>query len=879
MQRFMVTLGYFLTRLFLAFHYKVEVRGKDSIKNFKHGVIVGLGHASYLDPPIIASQLARYGIRPRPVVYSAMYDALSWVMSRIGGFRIESLADGVSDWKAYKIRKSVADVKQSIANGDTILLYPSGQTKGGLRESLGGKSSLHELLAEHPDTPLLAVNIYGLYGSIWGRYFADGVRVITPEHRKAIVKKNFWRFFKRVPVILEFQELKPPKSATPRELNQYLENVYNAKEDRLIPGRETFQVEGFDYRYAHRAAESDSHPLDPVITTKVIKFLAKEANIDPATVTPEQSLEHDLGLDSMAQVGLMAWIEEEFSKQIDPDAALITVRDVIVGAQGGLGELETDVKPIHAKGWREIQREAPGFPENALSIPHGFLLQMERMGRFAIAMTDDRSGIMTYGQVLERALMLARVIRSYPEEAVGVMLPASVAGTVVALALMLAGKRLVELNWTNGRAALDYAIEKAGVKRVLSSDVFLDKSSAPLSEMTAAKIVPLEALRSQLGLVDLLRAKYLASLTLEHLLEKIELEVEPDAVAVELFTSGSEAMPKRVQLSHRNILTNVAGSITAIGGKENDVMLGFLPAFHSFGFTQILTLCLVGGVKTVFEPDPKKYKRLALAIEKWDVTLVAGTPDFLSGILTAAEGNPQRLKSLRAVLSGAQKASDGLKAKVKQLGVDFLEGYGITETAPLVSVTRPGEVPIGVGRPIDGVSVIIVDVETATIQKTEGCEGLILISGPNVFNGYVDDGHESPFVEVAGLRYYNSKDIGYISNGSLVITDRLKRIRKFAGEMISIGAIEAALTAKWPSGENGPTVAVEAGKEREGQPPIFALYTTDESITLEAANDVLRKAGLPPHSFVRKRLVVTEIPLLGSGKVNYRALPEPDTLT
>src|SRR5262245_22303277 len=338
--------------------------------------------------------------------------------------------------------------------------------------------------------------------------------------------------------------------------------------------------------------------------------------------------------------------------------------------------------------------------------------------------------------------MLARIVGALPEENIGIMLPASVGAAVVSLAVMLTGKTVVPLNWTNGRAALDASIELAGVRTILTSDLFLDKANVELSEATMARIVPLESLREKIGLSGLLRAKWLARRSPDAILERFGKVAMGHDRAVILFTSGSESVPKGVPLTHDNMLSNIEGSLEAIEGYPNDVMYGFLPPFHSFGMTVIVALSLVGGVKVAFDPDPKKYRHLAYGVEKWKATLLAGTPDFLAGILNA--GEPKNFKTVRAFLAGAQKVPPVLRERIEALGAKLLEGYGITETAPLVSVNRPDEPPVGVGKPIKGTEVLIVDPSTFE-PRVAGEEGLILVRGPGVFGGYLGK-VASPFV-------------------------------------------------------------------------------------------------------------------------------------
>lgn len=868
----MKRIGLAIGRALLGLHYKVEVKNLAAVKGLKGGIVCP-DHIALVDPPLLVTHLARHLV-VRPVAYSGMYNTpgLKQVMQFIRTLPIDSTWDGVSDWKRYKIRRQLADVRRAVEEGDTLLIYPSGQLRGGPIEQLGGKSSVYDLIKQFPDAPIVLARIRGLNGSLWSRHFTGGVRTPSFKHRLAILRKRPSLLFRRVPVTIELERFdKLPAFDNPRALNAWLERWYNAVPDPVMPGRAEANVDGFTY--SDRVSDHDDVPLDPEISKKVIAYLAGEAGIDRASVTPDKDLIRDLGLDSLVTSTLPLWVEEQFGKQIDPEARILLVRDVILGAQGVLGEVGEARDISTPKGWLEPRRPAPLYPREAISIPHGFLLQRQRMGGKAICMGDDRSGVLTYDQVTERAIMLARIIAGLPEDRIGLMLPASVGGAVVTLAIMMTGKTAVPLNWTNGRAALDASIELAGVRTILTSDLFLDKANVELTADTAAKIVALESLRSRIGLSGLIAGKRIARWSPDDILEYFgKVHVETDT-AVILFTSGSESVPKGVPLTHANILSNIDAALEAIQGYPDDVMYGFLPPFHSFGMTIIVSLSMVGGVKVAFDADPKKYRHLALGVEKWKASLLAGTPDFLTGIISA--GEPKNFKSVRAFLSGAQKCPPALRERVEKLGARVLEGYGITETAPLVSCNRPDEPPVGVGRPIKNTEIAIVDPSTLKPRPT-GEEGLILVHGPGVFGGYLGN-VKSPFVELDGRRYYNTGDLGYFREGNLVISGRLKRFLKFAGEMISLPAIEDALIASWPAGESGPVVTVD-GEERDGQTPLVCLYTTDRSITTEEANRVLKAAGLPPLAYVRHVHVMTEIPLLGSGKTNYRALPRPAEL-
>jgi long-chain-fatty-acid--[acyl-carrier-protein] ligase len=339
--------------------------------------------------------------------------------------------------------------------------------------------------------------------------------------------------------------------------------------------------------------------------------------------------------------------------------------------------------------------------------------------------------------------------------------------------------------------------------------------------------------------------------------------------AVVLFTSGSEALPKGVVLTHENILSNIRGVLDAFPLTREDVLLGFLPTFHSFGLTVCTLLPLVTGLRVAYHPNPNESRKIAKIVSHWGASIIAGTPTFLRSILQA--GQPEQFVTLRTLISGAERAPEDLFEKVKSLPnpVAVVEGYGITECSPVVSMNRPGEPRVGVGRPLTGTTIKIVN--PASLEElAPGTDGLILIHSPSVFPGYLEP-KLNPFVQLAGVRYYNSGDIGRLENGSLVITGRLKRFIKIAGEMVSLTAVEEALQKHTPSYDDAPSIAVLArGTEGDGRPTL-TLFTSTQT-TAESANKVLRDSGFPHLVAISQVIKLKDLPLLGSGKTDYQAL-------
>jgi long-chain-fatty-acid--[acyl-carrier-protein] ligase len=296
-------------------------------------------------------------------------------------------------------------------------------------------------------------------------------------------------------------------------------------------------------------------------------------------------------------------------------------------------------------------------------------------------------------------------------------------------------------------------------------------------------------------------------------------------------------------------------------------LLGFLPTFHSFGLTVCTLLPLVTGLRVAYHPNPNESRKIAKIINNWGASIMAGTPTFLRSILQA--GQPEQFGTLRTLISGAERAPADLFERVKNLPhpIEVVEGYGITECSPVVSMNRLGEPRIGVGRPLEGTTIKIV--HPVTYEDTPlGSDGLILIHSPSVFPGYLET-KLNPFLDLHGIRYYNSGDIGRLESGSLVITGRLKRFIKIAGEMVSLTAVEEALQKQIPSYGDAPSVAVLAqGAEGDGRPTL-TLFTTTQ-ITADAANKILRESGFPHLVTISNVIKLKDLPLLGSGNTEYQ---------
>jgi acyl-[acyl-carrier-protein]-phospholipid O-acyltransferase/long-chain-fatty-acid--[acyl-carrier-protein] ligase len=464
---------------------------------------------------------------------------------------------------------------------------------------------------------------------------------------------------------------------------------------------------------------------------------------------------------------------------------------------------------------------------------------------------------------------------------VGVMLPPTLGGVLTNVFLAAAGRIAVNLNYTASTRILDEIRQDTGMRLVITSRVFLEKAPVALPE--ELDIVCLEDLRDEITGMDRLvglAVGLLAPMTvLERRLGRTRAPHVEDVVGL-LYSSGSTGTPKGIPLTHWNIVSNIRGSLLAVRLPDHAHLLGALPFFHSFGYMVALWLPMLGGIRISYFPNPLDARGVAESVRRSGVTHLFATPTFLAQYVRRVE--PEEFASLEFVLTGAEKLRDSVAdAFEKQFGVRPIEGYGCTETSPVVALSAPdvrgagllqrGHKPGSVGVPIPGVAVRTVDPESLAPLPV-GAPGLLLVSGPNVMAGY----HKRPELTAEAFLdgWYRTGDIAHVDDeGFLFITDRLSRFSKIAGEMVPHGRIEEALQAA--AGEAEPCFAVTGiPDERRGERLI--VLTTLPADRVRAALDALAQPGfdLPALWIPRERDVVAveAIPVLGSGKKDLQRI-------
>lgn len=887
---------FYLIRFSLWFRYSVTIKGLENINpeilNKPGGVLFLPNHPTvFVDPTLVALAIwKKYPVRPIIVEYMYYTPIINWLMRFMNAIPVPNFVNTSNSLKKKKGEKVFDTMIEDLKKGDDFLIYPGGRTKHQARELING-SGVHRIVQAVPDVNIVLVRTTGLWGSSFSRALTGTTPFIftTIFQGMWIALKNLLFFTPRRKVTIEFQPAGPdfPYHGTRVEFNRYLEKWYN-RPDGIIPTKEEEPGESLylvPYSiWSKKLPEIDNkkkseevidiQKIPEEIQEKIKTKLGEISQISPDKIKPEMNLGADLGLDSLDSAELLSFLDDSFDVAGVPVSELSTVGKLMAIADHQLSfESEEEIQKDLSKWNQSARKKEKALLSSGETIHEVFLNNCDRMGS-AVACGDIRSGISTYAQAKMRVIILAEYIRKLPGEYIGIMLPSSVAAYFTILACQLAGKIPLMVNWTVGPRHLDTVVALSKVEVVLSSWAFLDRLENVDLNGVDDRILMLEDVRRSFNLIDKMKALYRSKLSTSSILKIFNVsEKSKNDQAVLLFTSGTESMPKGVPLTHGNILSNQRAAIQLIDIYTDDILLGILPPFHAFGFTISGLLALLSGVRVAYYPDPTDGPGLVKSLERWKANIICGTPAFLLGIFKNAK--PGQLDFLRLCVTGAEKAPADLFEVVRKLkNCSVIEGYGITECSPILTVNQIGPNK-GVGQPIPGVEMTVIDLETHQVIP-KGKTGMILTKGPNIFNGYLNKGLASPFIFLNGVQWYSTGDLGYLDDfGNLHISGRLKRFVKIGGEMISLGGIEEALIHYLGSRvkslqEEGAVLAISALEEPGERPKLFLF--TRFPMSVEEANRALRESGFSNLVRIYQTEEIVEIPLMGTGKVNYRAL-------
>src|SRR5574337_420042 len=494
----------------------------------------------------------------------------------------------------------------------------------------------------------------------------------------------------------------------------------------------------------------------------------------------------------------------------------------------------------------------------------GLLEAISIHGRRRRIVEDLKQVEYSYGDLLKMTLALGRIAakNSAPGECVGILMPNLAATVCMLIGTAAAGRIPAMLNYKAGAAGMGNACAAADIRTILASRAFIEQAKIgnDVSLLKGIRILYLEDLQKEIGFGDKLWV--LKGMLFPRTIEK---QKDPERPAVMLFTSGSEGKPKGVVLSHRALLANIAQIRAVIDFSSDDKVLNALPIFHSFGLTAGTLLPIMTGMNLFLYPSPLHYRVIPEIAYDRACSILFGTGTFFANY--AKYAHPYDFYRLRYVVAGAEKLSESVRTHwFEKFGIRILEGYGATETAPVLAVNTPMAYRTGtVGQFLPAIEYRLDPVPGITAG------GMLSVRGPNVMSGYCRydaPGKLEPPATKAGPGWYETGDVVSIDEeGFVSIVGRVKRFAKVAGEMVSLEVVEKLAVQASPVAQHGASTQTDSARGEN-----IVLFTTDPGLTREALAESAKRLGVPEIAVPRKVLNLGALPLLGTGKLDYPSL-------
>ena len=492
------------------------------------------------------------------------------------------------------------------------------------------------------------------------------------------------------------------------------------------------------------------------------------------------------------------------------------------------------------------------------TLPEAFLDACKDFGAKTPIVTDGDGRVLSYGEIRRAMFALAGPLRRATpgQDAVGVLLPTGAGSLIALLALHAAGRTPAMLNFTAGAANLKAACETAPLSTIVTAHKFVELGGleALVEQLKSfANVVYLEDLRETLSAGDKTRA-IAGPLSPGLALPRRE----PSDTGVILFTSGTEGKPKGVVLTHSNLLANMEQIEAHVEILPTDIFFNPLPMFHCYGLTAGALWPVFSGRRVVLHPSPLQTKTIAKRIFQTKASVLFATDTFLQQYMRASSDGG--LNSLRIAVCGAERVREETRAMAeRRFAFEVLEGYGVTECAPVLAANQPGDIRGGtIGKLLPGLE--------ARLEPVEGLEdgGRLLVRGPNIMKGYIRPDAPGQLVALEDGWHDTGDVVSADAEGYLAIRGRLKRFAKIGGEMVSLTVVENCASAVWPDHMHAAAILPDP---KRGEQIVLLTDNPDPN-----RRDLLSWAqahGVPEIAVPKKVMSVKEIPVLGTGKTDY----------
>ncbi len=560
-------------------------------------------------------------------------------------------------------------------------------------------------------------------------------------------------------------------------------------------------------------------------------------------------------------------------------------KDVIVSfgkpknIKASASEVKKNLFEIASESWDNYINEF----QNIDSV----LIETVKRNGSKIALVDISGEEFSYNKMLTMALFFRNIIQKNSEQNIGLLLPTTSIGAILNIATLLAGKTTVNLNYTASKEAILFGIEQAKIKNIYTSRKFCDKLkdkgidvNSLFENLNVTYLEDIKKNSSKLDMIPILLRYGFIKFAPTFLVKSLYGSKNTiDSIGAILFSSGSEGTPKGVMLSHRNLLTNVKQIGEMLNITDKEVFLGTLPIFHAFGLTVTTLLPLIEGIKLVCHPDPTDGYGIGKTVAKNKVTFMCATSTFIRLYLRNKKLTPLMFETLNMVFAGAEKLNPAVADEFKQkFGVEVYEGYGATECSPVISANIPDNLDMNywqvqtgnkrgtIGMPLPGCAVKIVDPNSMD-ELPIGEDGLIIVTGSNVMVGYLNNKEKTNdvLVRLGDRVWYKTGDKGHVDeDGFVTIVDRYSRFAKVAGEMISLTAVENKIYEAFGDLEDLKLAAVNLPDEKKGEKIVLLINQE-----IEELKQIIIEFGIEPLWIPSEVKVVANIPLLGSGKIDF----------